>query len=56
MQMTWLYASACLMNARARWNSPERARWVRSPEIATTSYFRASISASIASYCAGTAG
>src|SRR5689334_6434082 len=44
------------MNDRARWNSPVRCRCVRSPEITTTSYCRSWISASIASYCSGTAG
>src|SRR6476661_3886089 len=56
MQMTLLVRSACRMKARARWNSPDRARCVRSPEMATTSKRRSAISASIASYCAGTAG
>ena len=34
------HRSAWRMNARARWNSPERARCDRSPEMATTSYRR----------------
>ena len=54
--MTFANTSACLMKARARWNSPERARCVTSPEMATTSKDRVAISASIASYCSGTAG
>src|SRR6476661_10535246 len=56
MQMTLLVRSACRMKARARWNSPDRARCVTSPEMATTSYRRSAISDSMASYCAGTAG
>ena len=54
--MTLPNASACLMKARARWNSPERARCVTSPEMATTSKVPFAIIASIASYCSGTAG
>src|SRR5215207_11625726 len=56
MTMTLLTFSACLMNTRARWNSPARARCERSPEIATTSKRRSARSASIASNCSGTAG
>ena len=44
------------MNACARWNSPERARCERSPEIATTSNRRSWMIVSIASICSGTVG
>src|SRR4029079_13949746 len=54
--MTLLTFLASLMKTAARWNSPERERWVRSPEIATTSNLRSWMIRSMASICSGTAG
>src|SRR4029079_10499923 len=47
---------ASRMKTAARWNSPERERWLRSPEIATTSNLRSWMIRSMASICSGTAG
>src|SRR5215212_8982310 len=56
MVITLLTRLASRMKEAARWNSPALDRWLRSPEMATTSYFIVWINCSIASICSGTAG
>src|SRR5688572_25828529 len=54
--IVWLTFCASRRNTAARWNSPDRARWLTSPETATTSNFPSWIIVSIASICSGTNG